>query len=151
LEQISAHTYAPFWLIPAESLSQFLQPYEIHQSPEPVPIPSRTATPFPHDVPRASSTPELTLHQYSPPPPDYAPHSPSIDQIVNLATEGPHAQAVHIFEVPVSHTTNGFALHPPTASAPIIIQSDPTSDSLMTEPSSVDSGYEVRHLMYLLP
>ena len=57
-------------------------------SPDPLPVPPRVGTPYPSPRIQGLGTPRVSVPTYSPPPPDYRPHSPtpSIEDITELMT-----------------------------------------------------------------
>ncbi len=59
-------------------------------SPEPLPVPPCVGTPYPSPRIQGLGTPRMSMPAYSPPPPDYRPHSPtpSIEDITELMTTG---------------------------------------------------------------
>ena len=59
-------------------------------SPEPLPVPPCVGTPYPSPRIQGLGTPCISMPAYSPPPPDYRPHSPtpSIEDITKLMTAG---------------------------------------------------------------
>ncbi len=59
-------------------------------SPEPLPVPPHVRTPYPSPRIQGLGTPHVSMPAYSPPPPDYHPHSPtpSIEDITELMTAG---------------------------------------------------------------
>ncbi len=59
-------------------------------SPEPLPVPPHIGTPYPSPRIQGLGTPCISVPTYSPPPPDYCPHSPtpSIEDITELMTVG---------------------------------------------------------------
>src|SRR6266436_5624473 len=59
-------------------------------SPEPLPVPPHIRTLYPSPRIQGLGTPHVSMPAYSPPPPDYHPHSPtpSIEDITELMTAG---------------------------------------------------------------
>src|SRR6266478_170606 len=59
-------------------------------SPEPLPVPPHVGTPYPSPRIQGLGTPHVSMPAYSPPPPDYCPHSPtpSIEDITELMMAG---------------------------------------------------------------
>jgi len=59
-------------------------------SPEPLPVPPHIRTLYPSPRIQGLGTPHVSMPAYSPPPPDYQPHSPtlSIEDIMELMTAG---------------------------------------------------------------
>ncbi len=59
-------------------------------SPDPLPIPPQVGMPYPSPRIQGLETPQVSVPTYSPPPPDYRPHSPtpSIKDITELMTAG---------------------------------------------------------------
>src|SRR6266446_1059361 len=58
-------------------------------SPKPLPVPSHVSTPYPSPRIQGLGTPRVSMPAYSPPPPDYRPHSPtpSIEDVIDLTNE----------------------------------------------------------------
>ena len=58
-------------------------------SPELLPVPPRVSTPYPSPRIQGLGTPHISMPAYSPPPPDYHPHSPtpSIEDVIDLTNE----------------------------------------------------------------
>ncbi len=59
-------------------------------SPKPLPVPPHVRTPYPSPRIQGLGTPHVSMPAYSPPPPDYRPHSPtpSIEDITKLMMAG---------------------------------------------------------------
>ncbi len=59
-------------------------------SPDPLPVPPHVGTPYPSPRIQGLGTPHVSMPAYSPPPPNYQPHSPtpSIEDIMELMTAG---------------------------------------------------------------